>query len=141
VSPVPVAAKSSTTPESRAAAKAAAVTYFDLYAAGQYAAVYPMIAPTDRKLIRQTVWVAVHRACRPSTAAGLTYKVTHPILAGSIAVLTVGFSGAAAALGSEQITFSYASGSWYYQPSDMSVYRDHDVAQAIAAAKADDLCS
>jgi len=54
--------------------------------------------------------------------------------------VTVGYSGAAASFGSEQITFTYTGGKWYYQPSDLSVYAHHNLAQALAAAKAAGVC-
>lgn len=133
------AATASAEPVTAAAAKSAAETYFGLYAAGQYAAVYPMISPAARRIIRESVWTGLHERCRPTTAT-LTYKVAHPILAGTIAVVTVGYAGGAASLGSEQITFTYVDGKWYYQPSDLSVYARHNVAQAVAAAKAAGVC-
>ncbi len=126
-------------PFTAAAVKAAAETYFSLYAAGQYADVYPMIAPAARHAIREKAWTGLHDKCRPTTA-NLTYKVTHPILAGKTAVVTVGYAGGASALGSEQITFKYVDDRWYYQPSDLSIYRHHDLAQALAAAKAAGVC-
>jgi hypothetical protein len=136
----PSASSTPTAPDSAAAAKSAAETYFGLYAAGQYGAVYPMIAPAARRYIRESVWVGLHNRCRPSATATLSYKVTHPILAGTVAVVTVGYAGTAAALGSEQITFKYVGGNWYYQPSDLGVYRHHDLAQAVTAAKAGGIC-
>ncbi len=100
-----------------------------------------MIEPHDRRLIRKSVWTGLHEACEDQASAGLTYKVAHPVLAGSIAVVSVGFAGAASSLGSEQVTFAYKGGRWYYKPADLSVYKSHDLAEAIAAAKADGLCS
>lgn len=126
-------------PQTAAAAKAAAETYFGLYAAEQYAAVYPLIASSARRDIRERVWVGLHNRCRPTTAP-LSYKVTHPILAGTTAVVTVGYAGAAASLGSEQITLTYTDGKWYYLPSDLGIYRHHNLTQAVAAAKANNLC-
>jgi hypothetical protein len=126
-------------PHTAAAAKSAAEAYFDLYAAGQYPAVYPMIDPADRAQISEPVWVGLHYACRNRASAGRTYQVTHPVLAGSTAVVSVGFAGATA-LGSEQVTFAYTGGHWYYKPSDLSVYAHHDLAEAVAALKAEGQC-
>jgi hypothetical protein len=70
----------------------------------------------SRRAIRESVWVGLHNQCRPSSTAGLSYRVTHLVLAGNLAVVTVGYAGAASALGSEQITFKYAGGKWYFQP-------------------------
>ncbi len=127
-------------PETAAAALSAANSFFALYGAGQYAAVYPMIAPTDRAVIRESVWTGVHRKCE-SAAAGLSYKVSHPVLSGATAVVTVGLTGVASAIGSEQATFTYSGGRWYYVPPDMQVYRGHDLTQAVAAAKTEGYCS
>jgi hypothetical protein len=123
--------------ETAAAALAAADGYFALYGAGQYAAVYPLIAPADRAVIPASVWTGLHKACPVS---GLTYQVKTPVLSGATAVMAVGYSGAAGSLGSEQVTFTYAGGQWYYVPSDLTIYRGHTLAQAVAAAKADNLC-
>ncbi len=125
-------------PATAAGAMAAAQYYFSLYGAGQYAAVYPLIAPADRAVIAESSWTGVHQAC---PASGLTYQVKTPVLSGTTAVMAVGYSGAASAIGSEQVTFTYSGGRWYYVPSDTSVYRGHDLAQAVAAAKAAGLCS
>jgi hypothetical protein len=122
-----------------AAARSAAESYFALYGAGQYAAVYPMISPTDKAFIATGLWTGLHAAC-PSKAAGLSYTVSRPVLAGDVAVFSVGLAGAASALGSEQVTFTYSGSKWYYSPSDLHVYKHHDLAQAIAAAKAGGLC-
>lgn len=134
----PVAAAGPAEPVTASAADSAARAYFALYGAGEYAAVYPMIAPADRIKIRESVWIGLHNACKKTT--GLTYAVKHPVLTGDIAVVSVGFAGAASSLGTEQITFVYTGGKWYYQPSDLRVYAHHDLAQAVAAAKAEGLC-
>jgi hypothetical protein len=125
-------------PETAAGALSAADTYFALYGAGQYAAVYPLIAPADRAVIAESVWTGLHQSC---PVPGLTYQVKTPLVSGAMAVMAVGYSGAASAIGSEQVTFAYSGGRWYYLPSDMSVYRGHDLAQAVTAAKAAGLCS
>ena len=82
-----------------------------------------MIDPAGRAQIQQSVWTGLHEECRNSASAGLTYKVASPVLAGQTAVMSVGFAGAASSLGSEQVTFVYSGSGWFYQPSDMSVYR------------------
>jgi hypothetical protein len=126
-------------PMTAAAAQAAATAYFDFYAARQYAAVYPLLSPAARQVISQAEWVAVHQACH-STVAELSYKVSRPEVAGTTAVVNVSLAGAAAAIGSEEETFTYSGGRWLYAPSDLSVYRHHSAAQAVAAARAQDLC-
>ena len=118
---------------------AAATTYFALYGAGQYGAVYPLITSADRAVIAEGVWTGLHQECK-SPAAGLSYKVTHPVLSGQTAVMTVGFAGAASAIGSEQVTFAYEGGGWYYEVPNLQVYRGHTLAQAVAAQKAAGSC-
>lgn len=125
-------------PETAAGALAAASSYFALYGAGQYAAVYPLIAPAARALIPESVWTGLHQQC--GQKSGLSYKVAHPVLSGPTAVMSVGFTGAASAIGSEQVTFTYSGGRWYYEVPDLQVYQGHNLAQAVAAAKAANLC-
>jgi hypothetical protein len=36
--------------------------------------------------------------------------------------------------------FVYVAGKWYYRPADMDVYSGHNVAQAVATARADGVC-
>lgn len=125
-------------PATAAGAVAAARQYFALYRAGEYAALYPMIAPADRAVLAETVWTGLQRTC--AQAKGLRYSVSHPVLSGATASMSVAFAGASAN-GTEQVTFTYSGGRWYYAPPDMQVYRGHDVAQAVVAAKAAGQCS
>jgi hypothetical protein len=136
----PAAAPSSPAaqPQTAAAALTAAKNYFALYGAQQFAAVYPMIDPADRAQINESVWVAVHQQCGPTS--NLSYAVTNPVLAGTTAVVTVSLAGAASSIASEQISFVYVGGQWYYQPSDTSDYAGNTTAQAVAALTAAGNC-
>ena len=58
------AAAASAAPATATAAKAAATTYFSLYAAGQYAATYPLIDAQARRKIPEATWVTVHQDCK-----------------------------------------------------------------------------
>jgi len=122
-----------------AAARSAATSYFDLYAAGQYAAAYELLSPAAQKVIKERVWVRVHQECRGTP--GLAYKVTRPVLAGSIAVVNVSLAGAASSLGSEEQSFAYRGGRWLYVPSDLSLYRHRTVPEILAGLKAQGVCS
>lgn len=126
-------------PVTAAAAKTAATTYFNLYAAGQYAATWQLLTPGAQAAVSRSVWVSVHQKCA-SAASGLSYKVGRPTMAGKIAVVKVSLAGALSKLGSEEQTFAYADGRWEFSPSDLSAYRGHTVAQAVAALKAMNLC-
>ena len=97
----------------------------------------PLIAAADRAVMPESVWTGLHEECPVS---GLTYQVESPVLSSATAVMTVGYSGAAGSLGSEQVTFTYSGGRWCYEPADMNVYRDHNLAQAVAAAKGSGVC-
>jgi len=118
----PAGVASSTAPVSAAAAQSAARAFFSLYAAGQYAATYPLLAPLARHRISEATWVAVHQRCRSSTA-GLSYKVGTATLAARSAVMSVSLAGVASKLGSEEVTFVYRGGRWLYAPSDLASYQ------------------
>jgi hypothetical protein len=138
--PSPAASPSPAEPQTASAAQAAANTYFEFYAAGQYAATYPMLAPTARQVISQSVWVTAHDQCRGS-GSGLAYKVGTPAVAGDLAVMNVSLAGAMSSLASEAVTFTYSGGSWYYSPSDLSDYSGKTASQAVAALTAAGDCS
>jgi hypothetical protein len=126
-------------PETPAGAQAAARTFFALYAAGQYAAAYPSLDSAFRASVPEAKWVAVHQQCTSSTS-GLSYEVGAPVMAGTAAaVMKVSLSGAAAAIGREEITFDYESGSWSWVPGDTASYQG-TVAQVVARMKASGGC-
>jgi hypothetical protein len=125
-------------PITPAAAHSAATAFFSLYAAGQYAATYPLLAPLARRRIPETTWVIVHQRCRGSVA-GLSYKVGKATLAGRSAVMSVSLAGAAATLGSEEVSFVYRDGKWPYAPSDLASYQG-TAAHIITRLKAAGTC-
>ena len=135
-------------PVTAAAARAAAVAYFGLYAARQYPATYAMLAPAARKVISEGTWAQAHAKC--ATAARLAYKVGRPVLAGDTAVVSVALAGApaagapaagGAAKGArERQSMTYSGGEWWYSPSDLAVYQGHSAAQAEAMLKAAGNC-
>jgi hypothetical protein len=120
------------------AAKAAATTYFDLYAAHQFSAAYAMLSPSARAAASEGTWVGAHLACETQT---LAYSVTRPTLAGDTAVVNVSLAGAGAALGSEEQTMVYTAGRWWYSSPNLTVYHGHTTAQAVATLKTDGQCS
>ena len=146
-STAPAAAASSgataATPMTAAAARSAAQDLFALYAAGQYTAVYPLLDAQTRTEVPEHKWVAVHEDCR-SPASGLSYKVGKPVMAGQIAVMTVSLDGVASSLGSEEESFVYQDGGWFWSPtaSDMSAAGSYKgtVAQIVATLKAAGRC-
>jgi hypothetical protein len=127
-------------PDTAAAARSAAQAFFGLYAAQQYTAVYPMLDAQARAELPEHKWVAVHEDCPPE-AVGLSYKVGAPVMAGQTAVMAVSLSGAASAIGSEEESFVYQDGGWFWAPSalDLAGYKG-TVAQIVAARKAAGEC-
>jgi hypothetical protein len=137
----PAAASSTPTgqPDTPAGAQAAARNFFALYAASQYAAAYPTLDSAFRAAVPEAKWLAVHQRCTSSTS-GLSYEVGAPVMAGTAAaVMKVSLSGAAAAIGSEEITFDYESGGWAWVPGDTATYQG-TVAQVVARMKAAGSC-
>lgn len=136
------AASTPAQPETAAGAKAAAQQYFGLYSAGQYAAAWPLLAPTAQKAVPEATWAAVHQDC-PSESAGLAYDVKNVTVTGSTAIATVTLAGAASSLASGSEAFTYAGGKWGYapSPSDLSLYQHGSVAADVAAAKAQGYCA
>jgi hypothetical protein len=126
-------------PVTAAAAKAAAVAYFALYGAQQYQAAYGMLSPAARSAVSGHVWDAAHMRCL-ARRAPLSYRVAHPVLAGDTAVVKVSLAGVLSRPGSEEASFVYSGGRWWYSPPDLSVYRGHDVAQAVTALKSLGVC-
>jgi len=126
-------------PETAAAAAAVAKQYFGLYSAGQFALSWTLLAPSAKRAVSQTTWVAVHQGC-PSQAAGLAYNVKDTTLTGSTAVVTVTLAGAAASLASESEALTYSAGRWGFVPNDLSYYEHGSVKADIAAAKAAGYC-
>jgi hypothetical protein len=126
-----------------AAAESAAENFFALYAAEQYAAAYPMLDAQTRADVPGRKWVAVHEDCRAG-ASGLSYKVGKPVMAGQTAVVSVSLSGVASSLGSEEQSFVYQDGGWFWSPtaSDMSAAGHYKgaVARIVARLKAAGWC-
>ena len=118
--------------------QAAATAFFSLYAAGQYAATYPLIDSQAQRKIPEATWVTVHQDCK-SSASGLSYKVGTPTLAGASAVMSVSLAGVASRLGSEEVTFVYPDGKWLYAPSDLPSYKG-TAARIVARLKAAGTC-
>jgi hypothetical protein len=127
-------------PATAAGVQQAANTYFGFYAAGQYATAYTLLSPSARAAISETTWTGAHQACI-SRSPQLAYAVTQPVVSGTTAVVRVAVQGALSKLGSEEASFTYSGGRWWYSPPDMSAYQGHTTTQAVAALKAAGTCS
>ena len=102
------------------AVKAAATTFFDLYAAHQFSSAYARLAPSVRAEVPESTWVGAHQEC---DTQDLAYSVTRPTLAGNTAVVHVSLAGAAAGLGSEEASFVYSACRWWSSPPNLAVYQ------------------
>jgi hypothetical protein len=138
----PAVAAVSAQPDTPAGAEAAAQATFELYSAGQYAAVYQLLSPPVRAEVSAATWTAVHQACPPG-ASGLTYQVTDPQLVpgSSTAVVKVSLPGMGSSLLSETTTFDYVAGRWLWAPAttDENGYSG-TAAQIVAYMKGKGLC-
>ena len=79
-----------------------------------------MLDAQTRALVPERKWVRVHQACDSSTS-GLSYKVGKPVMAGQSAVMSVSLAGVASAIGSEEVTFAYQDGGWFWAPSSSDI--------------------
>lgn len=136
----PAATASPAQPKTASEARSVAEQYFGLYAAGQYAAAYGLLAPSVQRTVSQATWVAVHQGC-PAQSAGLAYTVSKATLTGDTAVVSVSLAGAAASLGSESEALMYSAGRWGLVPNDLRLYKHGSVKADIAAAKAAGYCA
>jgi hypothetical protein len=127
-------------PATAKGARRTAATYFALNSAGQYAALYPLLAQAARRKVGRHTWIAVHNGC-PAASKGLADKIKHVTLAGHTAVITITVDGALSKLGSATEVFKYHHGKWGYSPSDLGLYQHGSVAADVAAAKAAGLCA
>ena len=136
----PTAAAAPAEPGTAAGVRSAAVAYFGFYAAGQYAITYGLMSPGARAAIPEATWIGAHEAC-VNHSSQLAYSVTQPVLSGSTAVVNVAIAGALSKLGSEEASFTYSAGRWWYSPPNVATYQGHSTAQAVAALKASGQCT
>lgn len=102
-----------------------------------------MLDAQTRASVPESKWVVVHHRCQPP-ASGLSYKIGKPVMAGQTAVMSVSLSGVASGLGSEEESFVYQHGGWFWSPtaSDISAANSYKgtVAQIVARLKAAGRC-
>ena len=128
-------------PDTAAGARAAAQVFDDLYSAGQYAAMWPLMDASARKSVPQRVWTEVHAQC-PAPTAGLARTIKRVTMAGNVALVTETLAGSLGKLGSVVESYVYSGGRWLWAPtaSDLSYYRHGSVAADVAAARVQHMC-
>ncbi len=127
-------------PATAARVQKAADAYFGFYAAGQYATTYQLLSPSARATVRESTWAGAYQACI-NHSTQLAYDVSQPEVSGTTGVVRVAIQGALSKLGSEEASFTYSGGRWWYVPPNMSAFQGHTTAQAVVALKAAKLCS
>jgi hypothetical protein len=118
-------------PRTRSGARAAAMHFYGLYQAGQFAAAWNLLEPTAQRHVPQKLWVQVHEACAPTGARAKAMAIKAVTIFGNAAIITQRTA---------RDIFSYAGGHWAYSPSDLSIYGHGSATADVAAAKAAGLC-
>lgn len=128
-------------PDTKAAARSAAVNYMTLYSAGQWQSTWPMLTAADQRLVPEGLYTAFHDAC-PSQVAGMQYEVTHVTLAGRTAVYAYTVP-LLASMGSVTDTETWTAGGWRMEldPDSLGVYGHGSVKADVKAAKAAGDCA
>lgn len=130
------AAASPAEPDTKAGVKATASSFYALFSAGQYGAVFQLVDPAQQKTIGKTTYLAVFKGC-PSPSSGLARVIKSVTMAGHTAVVTETIAGVLSKLGAATDSFVYKGGKWYYQypQTVMDLYAHGSVAADVAAAK------
>ncbi len=126
-------------PRQKAAAQAAALRFYGLYAAREYTAFWNLLAPATKRQIPRRVWVGVHQACVGGAASERVVRAV--TVFGDAAIVTEAIGGTASKARTTQDVFSYASGRGHYSPQDLSVYHHDSVTADVAAARAAGFCA
>jgi hypothetical protein len=127
-------------PRLLASARAAAVQFYDLYSARQFATFWSLLSNATKHQVSQHVWVSVHDGC-PSGEAGQSRVVKAVTVFGDAAIVTEAIAGPTSKPDATEDVFIYADGRWSYSPGDLSIYLHGSVAADIAAAKAAGFCA
>lgn len=127
-------------PRVKAAARAAAVRFYGLYAAREYTAFWNLLAPATKRQIPRRVWVGVHEACPAAGEAG-SRSIRAVTVFGNAAIITEVITGATSKAKTTQDVFNYANGRWSYSPQDLSIYHHESVTADVAAAKVAGFCA
>jgi hypothetical protein len=129
-------------PETEAAVRSDATQFHALYAAGQWAQAWEMLAPASQKAVPQSLYVAVHQGCQ-SPSAGMARVIKSITMAGSTAVVTETIGGALSSLGSVTDAWTYSGDRWgiTLDPSGLKDYSHGSAAADVAAMKAAGDCA
>lgn len=136
------ASQAAAQPETEAGVRADATQFYALYAAGQWAQAWEMLAPSAQKTAPESVYVAVHEGC-PSASAGLARVIKSVTMAGSTAVVTETVAGALSSLGSVTDAWAYSGGRWglTLPASSVKDYSHGSATADVAALKASGACA
>jgi hypothetical protein len=129
-------------PETEAAVRSDATQFYALYAASQWAQAWAMLAPSAKKAVPESTYVAVHQGC-PSASAGMARVIKSIAVAGSTAVVTETVAGALSSLGSVTDAWAYSGGRWgvTLDPTSLKDYSHGSATADVAAMKAAGSCA
>jgi len=125
-------------PRMRAAARAAASHFYDLYSARQYAAAWSLLSSTAKRQISRQVWVSVHDGC--ASGEEKSSFIGAVTVFGNAAIVTA-VVGTASKPDTTEDVFNDANGGWRYSPADLNIYHHGSVTADIAAARAAGYCA
>ena len=126
-------------PKTAAGARAAARTFFNLYATSQWAATYQLLSPAAQHAVSEGTWAKAQQGC-PNQGARLADTIKSVTLARNTAVVRAyPPPGAAGWVYTEQV-FTYSEGRWGYSPYDLDVYHGRTIGQIVTALKVKGYC-
>jgi hypothetical protein len=129
-----------TEPKTQAGARAAAARFYGMYAVGQFAASWDLLAPTAKREVPKAVWIGVHNGCAPASARKAV-NIKYVTIFGDTAIITGTISSSQARHHTARNVFNYIHGHWSYSPTDLSIYQHGSIAADIAAARAAGFCT
>lgn len=129
-------------PGTEAGLRNAATQFYALYAAGQWAQSWALLAPASQQGVPESTYVAVHEDC-PTSSDGVARVIKSVTMAGSSAVVTETFAGSLGSVATVADAWTYAGGRWGISlaPSSMADYSHGSAKADVAAMKAAGDCT
>jgi hypothetical protein len=126
-------------PKTAAGARAAARSFFNLYATSQWAATYQLLSPAAQHAVSEVTWAKAQQGC-PNQGVRLAGTIKSVTLTGNTAVVrATPLPGEAGWVYTEQV-FTYSRGRWRYSPYDLDIYHGRTIGQIVTDLKARGYC-
>jgi hypothetical protein len=126
-------------PRTAAGARAAARTFFNVYATSQWAAAYQLLSPAAQHAVSEATWAKAQQGC-PNQGVEMAGTIKSVTLAGNTAMVRATPPPGGAGWVFTVQEFTYSEGRWGYSPYSLDIYRGHIVSQIVAALKAEGYC-